>query len=124
MNAVIDEDLPRSFAQVLTSLGFTVYDIRDHGFKGKSDTEIFKFARLHSAVLFTADLDFGNPILFPRGTHNGIVILRFPNELSVSLVNNQALALLGKLKPEDYRGNLVIVSPGRIRLRHYSSASS
>lgn len=31
MIALIDEDLPRSFGKVLSSLGFTVFDVRDAG---------------------------------------------------------------------------------------------
>ena len=30
MNAVIDEDLHRSFGVILSELGFTIFDIRDH----------------------------------------------------------------------------------------------
>lgn len=45
MNAVIDEDLPRSFAIVIQFLGFTPFDIRDHGLRGESDEKVYKFAR-------------------------------------------------------------------------------
>lgn len=34
MNAVIDEDLHRSFIKVLASLGFSLMDIRDTGLRG------------------------------------------------------------------------------------------
>ena len=33
MNAVIDEDLPRSFANVVSDLGFTPFDVRDHNLR-------------------------------------------------------------------------------------------
>lgn len=117
MNAVIDEDLPRSFGQILSRLGFTPLDIRDHGLRGASDQMVYKFAQKKSAVLFTADLGFSNVLDFPIGTHVGICILRFPNELPVKLVNESVVKLLKKLKSTDFPGNLVILSPGKVRVR-------
>src|SRR3989337_3445671 len=105
MNAVIDEDLHRSLGVILSELGFTVFDVRDHALRGHSDDEIFQFAMNHNAVLFSADLGFSNVLHFPLGTHCGVVILRFPNEISTKMINNIAIKLLGKLKTSDYTGN-------------------
>ncbi|KKU78853.1 MAG: hypothetical protein UY06_C0038G0013 [Candidatus Amesbacteria bacterium GW2011_GWA2_47_70] len=79
MNAVIDEDLHRSLKPVLESLGFTVFDIRDHGLRGYSDSEIFSFAQQKKAVL------------------------RFPNELSIKLINQRVFQLLSQLNEKNYR---------------------
>ena len=117
MNAVIDEDLHRSISKVLNSLGFTVYDIRDYNLRGSTDEQIFKFTQKKNAVLFSADLGFSNIIQFPFGSHKGICILRFPNEISTEKINSQVKKLLEKLTQEDYSGNLIILSPGKIRVR-------
>lgn len=117
MNAAIDEDLPRSFATVLQVLGFTVFDIRDHGLRGKPDEKIYAFAQEKNAVLFSGDLGFSNIFTFPLGTHHGICVLRFPNEMSVKEINKQAKMLLSKLGFSDYKDNLIILSPGKIRVR-------
>ena len=93
MNAVIDEDLHRSLKPVLESLGFTVFDIRDHGLRGYSDSEIFSFAQQKKAVL------------------------RFPNELSTQLINQRVFQLLSQLNEKNYRQNIVIVSPHQVRIR-------
>lgn len=119
MNAVIDEDLPRSFGIVLSQLGFTVFNIRDRNLRGSTDDKIFLFAQKNKAVLFSADLGFSNILRFPLGTHHGICILRFPNEASVSLMNKTAKTFLGKLLPSDYHGNLIIISPGALRIRRF-----
>jgi len=116
MNAIIDEDVHRSLKIVLQELGFTVFDIRDHGFRGKSDTAIFSFAQKKKAVLFTADLGFGNILRYPLTTHCGICLLRFPNELSTNQINQEVKHLLLKITLSDFPGNLVVVSPGRIRI--------
>lgn len=119
MNAVIDEDLPRSFGIILSQLGFTVFDIRDYNLRGLPDDKIFLFAQKRRAVLFSADLGFSNILRFPLGTHSGICILRFPNEASVSLMNQTAKTFLGKLSPSDYSGSLIIISPSALRIRRF-----
>jgi len=117
MNAVIDEDLHRSLKLVLEALGFTVFDVCDHGLRGCPDSEIFSFAKQKKAVLFTADLGFANILQFPPGTHPGIVVLRFPNELSTQLINQRVFQLLSQLNEENYRQNTVIVTPSQLRIR-------
>lgn len=117
MNAVIDEDLHRSLSDTLSSLGFTTFDIRDHGLRGKPDDKIFDFAQKKKAVLFSADLDFSNMLRFPLGKHHGICILRFPNEMSTQSINQEVKSLLKELLPEDFNGNLIILSPGKRRIR-------
>lgn len=52
MNAVVDENLPRSFSTVLKELDFTVYDVRDHGLRGQTDSEVYKFAQDKQACFF------------------------------------------------------------------------
>lgn len=85
--------------------------------RGSDDSHVFSFAQKKKAVLFSADLGFSNTLTFPLGKHCGICILRFPNEVSVQLVNSEVRKLLSKLAVGDYLGNLVILSPGKLRLR-------
>lgn len=117
MRAVVDEDLPRSLGATLVALDFEVLDIRDWGLRGKPDEEIFHFAQEHHAILFSGDIGFANTIEFPLGSHCGIVILRFPNELSTETINSIVGGLLAKISPQDYGGNLIILSPRRLRMR-------
>ncbi|MBI3442351.1 MAG: DUF5615 family PIN-like protein [Candidatus Sungbacteria bacterium] len=117
MNIVIDEDLQRSLGEVLQKLGHDVFDVRDHGLRGKSDKEVFHFAQEKSAVLFSGDLGFSNIFQFPLGSHAGIVILRFPNEMPTSAINVMVLASLTLASEEDLMGNLVVISPGKVRIR-------
>lgn len=114
---LIDEDMHRSVAKVLEQLGHHTKDVRDEGLRGQSDDEIFHYAQTHKAVLLTADLDFSDTTRFPLGSHHGIVILRFPNELSTTQINTEVAKALKDLTEQDFTGNLIIVSPGRIRIR-------
>ena len=118
MNAVIDEDLHRSLGQVLRDLEFTVFDIRDHNLRGKSDEVIFEFAQQNNAIFFSTDLGFANTLKFPVGSHCGIIILRFPNEMSTTTINKMLATLLSKLPKKMLHGSLVILTPGGLRIRH------
>ncbi len=112
---LIDEDLHRSIAIVFKDLGFTVFDVRDVGLRGRPDNEVFQWARRKNTILVSGDLGFANEIEFPK--HKGMIILRFPNELSTDVINKEVTRLLKDLKSEDYKGRLVIVSPGKVRIR-------
>lgn len=114
---VIDEDIPRSTAKIIKTKGHEVLDFRDFGLKGKSDTEIFEFAQREKAILFTGDLGFGNILQFPIGHHYGIVIAHFPNEMSTSELNNQISKAMGRIDESEFKGNLIILGPGLIRIR-------
>lgn len=114
---VIDEDIPRSTSKALAQLGYEVLDIRDHGFRGAKDDQIYQFAQDNQAVLVTGDLGFGNILHFPIGSHFGIIVIHFPSEIATQEVNNQVIKRLNELTSDELKGNLVIIEPGKIRIR-------
>lgn len=117
IRCLIDEDMPRSTAKILRARGFEVLDVRDCGLRGKSDDEIFQYAQREKAVILTEDIGFGNLLPFPIGTHVGIVIARFPNETFTSELNSQITKALDNFTDADLKGNLIILEPGKIRIR-------
>jgi predicted nuclease of predicted toxin-antitoxin system len=117
MKFLIDEDLPRSTAEMLRAAGHEVLDVRDCGLRGASDDEVYSFAQKEEAVVLTGDVGFGNQYKFPPGTHHGILIAHYPNEISTPELNRQILAGVSSLADADYVGNLIIFQPGKIRLR-------
>jgi predicted nuclease of predicted toxin-antitoxin system len=116
---VIDEDMPRSTAGVLKAAGYNVLDVRDCGLRGKSDDEVFEFAQSKNAVLLTGDMGFGNILHFPVKSHSGIVIAHFPNEISSLELNKQIIKDFNSMNADDFKGNLIILEPGKIRIRRY-----
>ena len=114
---VIDEDMPRSTGAALKKRGYNVKDIRDYGLRGVEDEKIYEFAQGERAVILTGDKDFGNILRFPLGKHFGIVIVHFPNEMSTTEVNRYLLERLNDLSENDFRGNLIIIEPRKIRIR-------
>ena len=114
---VIDEDMPRSTGRILQQHGYNVMDIRDYGLRGAKDEEIYQFAQREQAVLLTGDRSFGNILRFPLGKHFGIVIVHFPNEMPTTEINRQLIERLEALSEDDFKGNLIIIEPGKIRIR-------
>jgi predicted nuclease of predicted toxin-antitoxin system len=114
---VIDEDMPRSTGAVLKKRGYAVKDIRDYGLRGAADRQIYEFAQSEKAVLLTGDKGFGNILRFPLGGHFGIVIVHFPNEMPTIEVNRHLLQRFDDLLEDDFKGNLIIMEPRKIRIR-------
>jgi predicted nuclease of predicted toxin-antitoxin system len=67
--------------------------------------------------LLTGDLGFSNILKFPLGQHFGIVVARFPNEMTPGEINREIVTSLRDLGESDFKGNLIILEPGRIRIR-------
>lgn len=119
---VVDEDMPRSTGRMLQAEGYTAaLDIRDYGLRGAKDDEIYKFAQEEKAVLLTGDKGFGNLLKFPLGSHCGILIAHFPDEISTLELNRQLLFDIATLKEDDCFGNLIMLEPGRIRIKRVKS---
>lgn len=114
---VIDEDMPRSTSKVLQECNYEVKDIRDYGLRGSDDVQIYKFAQDNQSVLVSGDMGFSNILHYPIGSHLGIVIAHFPNEMSTYEMNRQIVNRVKELAEEDFTGNLIIIEPGRIRIR-------
>lgn len=114
---LIDEDLPRTLASELTSAGFPATDVRDVNLSGTPDPIIHRYAQQHGLVLVSADVEFGNVILYPPGTHAGIILLRIPNELAAPKLRARVVAFVRTIPPDRWRGRLFVVEPDRVRIR-------
>jgi predicted nuclease of predicted toxin-antitoxin system len=79
-------------------------DVRDIGLRGRSDDEIASHARARNLIVLSADLGFGN-------------VARFPNELPSQQLNRVLIEALRGVSAEEIRGNILIIEPGRVRLR-------
>jgi predicted nuclease of predicted toxin-antitoxin system len=114
----IDEDMPRSLSRALSGEGFSATDVRDVGLRGAHDEAVFTFAQGERAVLVTGDTGFGNILHYPLGGHMGIIIVHFPNEVPAREITRQVCEAVKLLSVEDFRGNLFVIEPGRVRIRH------
>ena len=118
MRFLVDEDLPRSAVELLRRHGHEANDVRDLGLRGAKDSEVASYARQNGLCLLTGDFDFSDIRNYPPAHYSGIVVLKVPYMATCAFV----LQLLDKyLERSDvltgtFKG-LVIVEPGRIRVR-------
>lgn len=83
------------------------------------DEEIYRFAQEEKAILLTGDMGFSNILKITLGQHFGIVVARFPNEMAPREINREIVKSLRDLGESDFKGNLIILEPGRIRIRRF-----
>jgi predicted nuclease of predicted toxin-antitoxin system len=114
---LVDEDLPRTTAQVLSQASYSAEDVRAVGLRGRSDNEVFAYAQAHGQIVLSADKGFTNTLRFPLGSHAGIVVVRVPDELSTARMHQELLRGLASLSGEELAGALVIIEIGRVRVR-------
>jgi hypothetical protein len=48
---------------------------------------------------------------------------RYPNEMAPRRINREIVSTLGGLGENDFRGNLIILEPGRIRIKRIALTS-
>ena len=92
-------------------------DVRDVGLRGHADEEIADYAKTRNLIVLSADLGFANILRFPIGSHPGIAVARFPSEMPSEQVNQALVVALRTVTVEDLRGSVMIIEPGRVRLR-------
>ncbi len=114
---LIDENLPNSLGEIFRNRGYSVENVRKlKQLQGQADEVVFDYAVKNQAIIVTKDLGFGNPLRFELSKLNGLMIVRFPNDISMNVLKNEIARLIEDLKDEDFR-QLVIVEPGSIRSR-------
>lgn len=114
---LIDECLPYSLKHSLIEHSIDARHVRDVGLRGASDRQILDYVKQNKCVLITRDLDFANILEFPISEHNGIIVLRLPNEFNSKKINEFCDQLFTKIDKSDYLNRLVIADTNKIRIR-------
>src|SRR5512142_3255283 len=114
---LIDEDLPHLLASLLAEKGHPTEHVRDLGLRGSTDIRIYEAAQERRAVLVSGDADFGNLLRFPLGTHAGIVVVQYPSVMRTRELAGTVAATLLSLDDEAFDGSLIVLEPGRLRIR-------
>jgi predicted nuclease of predicted toxin-antitoxin system len=114
---LVDENTSRTLVPALREAGFHAEHIYDAGLQGHPDDEIFSYAQMHQQTIITIDLDFANIIDYPP-PHFGIVILRLSNSASTTTLIREVVNGLNALGDRESLANtLIIIEPGRLRIR-------
>lgn len=118
MKFLIDEDLPRSTGELIRRYGHEAIDVRDIGLRGAKDSEIASYAQSKGLCLLTGDFDFSDIRNYPPAQYAGLIVLSIPGDATAIFITK---LLEGFIKQDklvsELPGKLVIVEPGRIRIR-------
>jgi len=115
---LIDEDLPRSTANLLRQYSYEAIDVRDIGLRGAQDIQIAEYARAGGWSILTGDFDFADIRNYPPAEYARIVVLAIAGNASAAVILELLSMFLEQEEiVEQIPGKLVIVEPGRVRLR-------
>jgi predicted nuclease of predicted toxin-antitoxin system len=114
---LLDENMPTVTARTLRARGHEVLGVWECGLAGKRDEEVYRYAMKDQAIIITRDRGFGHLCLRSEGVNPGVVIVTFPKEIPSDQMNRRLDTVLLLLPDDDIRGNLVIVEPGKLRIR-------
>jgi Domain of unknown function (DUF5615) len=113
MNFLVDENMPRSLASQIASLGFTVQDVRDIGLRARPDNEVMEAAIASDAIIITRDRGFANPKTWPTEFTAGMIFVDLPSDTPTKIVNAKILELIAKRLPISLLGAVTTVEPYR-----------
>jgi predicted nuclease of predicted toxin-antitoxin system len=123
MKLKLDENFDVRLVPELLKEGFDVDTVIAEGLSGSPDETIYDTCKTVGRTLVTLDLDFSNPLRFPSGDTEGIVVVRAPRAV-LSAIRATLWSVIEKLKTGDVKGKLWIVEAGRIREHDNASGTA
>jgi len=114
MRFLADENVSRVVIERLRADGLDVISIGETK-SGAADKEVLEAADAESCILITEDRDFGEMVIRQRLAVRGMILLeldRLTNATEADVVAEVVSTHADKLL-----GNLVVIEPGRIRVR-------
>ena len=119
MKLLIDECVLGKTAKLLKRSGFSLITLQKLHKTSATNGTIIQIAKKEKAIIVTNDLDFANLILYPIGSHEGIIVLRprIDTLEAINDVHKVLLRLLKEVKPADLAKSLVIVDRNKYRIR-------
>ena len=114
MRFLADENVSRLVVDGLRAAGFDVVTVVATS-AGAPDDEVLGFADRDGRILITEDRDFGELVVRQRLTVLGVILIaldRLSNAAEAARVTEVARAHADRMA-----GNLLVVEPGRVRVR-------
>ena len=117
MRFLVDNALSPMLATRLSSAGHDAVHVRDLSLVSAADHVIFDTAASESRIVISADTDFGAILALRQETSPSVILFR---GATPRRPDHQAALLLSNLKqiePSLTNGAIVVIEPGRIRVR-------
>ena len=118
MRLFADESTPHNLVQHLRNSGIEVITVKEKGLSGAEDEKVLKFAVDNKLTLLTADLDFGNILLYPPATHLGVIVVRYYPKVTPQLLKVISL-FIENYKGQNLEKTLVIIDKNKYRVRRF-----
>jgi len=114
---LVDESLPPLLAEELRNAGHEAEHVASLGLAGAPDEDVYARADAMSAILISRDLDFADRRRFTGEA--GVVVVRLRTRIRLEALVNTIVHLLtdAMAQLEDLSGTIVILEPGRTRVR-------
>jgi predicted nuclease of predicted toxin-antitoxin system len=116
MTLLLDAGAPRRYLHLLREWGYPVELSVAHIPHDAPDSDVIDLASTLNAALLTVDMDFSNILEYPPSKYKGIIVLRY-QPADEHQIDAALKVMLDDLYAEGLMGYLVIVSPGRYRVR-------
>ena len=116
MVIILDENVSLALAGALRQAGHEVIAIGESAERGMADDELWELAKAWRAILITRDHGFTNPVRFRAQEVEAVIYLRRGNlrsEEEIALV----MGFLAAHELDEYKGRLVTLWPGGVRIR-------
>jgi len=115
----VDENLPNEIAESLNRHGCDALTVRNQGWQGIADDELWGRVQGEQRWLVTADKEFADLRRYPPGSHAGLILLRSSEKSRADYLQLVGV-VLDRVKLDEVGGAVVVVTRRSVRVRRNS----